>query len=386
MNTPPPYDGPTPPPALAIHAHLDTPHLDIDLDLTPGTVLAVVGPNGAGKTSLLRLTTGQLRPHHGTVALHGRPVSGPHHHVPVHHRGVALLAQRPLLFDHLTVLDNVAFSLRARGIPRSHAHQQARHHLELVGCSDLATRRTWQISGGQAQRVALARALAGDPALLLLDEPMAALDVTVATTTRALLRDLLAPPERTAILVTHDVIDVLALADMIALVDEGRIVESGPVAAVLRCPRAPFLAELTGVNLLEGQAIGGDVIDVAGVALTGIPSSGTSTGASLGASAGVSVPSVALRVGRSALATFPPGAVGVHLADPGGSPRNHLPAVVVAVEPRGPVVRVVTSLHGTANLSVSADITAVAAVELDIRPGTAVQLVVKATQVTLYER
>ncbi|WP_116115471.1 ABC transporter ATP-binding protein [Austwickia chelonae] len=353
-------------PALAVHAQVTDRNLHLDLDIHRGDVLAVVGPNGAGKSSLLRLVTGQLHPTTGTVHIDGTLVSGPGRHLPTHQRRIALLDQRPLLFDHLDILDNVAFGLRATGTRRRAARTIAHTHLDNVGCAELAHRRTWQISGGQAQRIALARALATEPRLLLLDEPMAALDITVAATTRSLLRDLLTSPERTAVLVTHDVIDALALADRLAVIDGGRVVTEGKVADLLTCPRTVFLADLVGVNLLRGVASGPDRIDVEGVPLTGVPADRS------------------LHLGRDAWASIPPAAIGVHLADPGGSPRNHLPAVVTAVEPRGALARVSAVLPGGEVLS--ADLTAAAVVELELRPGAAVQLVVKATQVRLYER
>ncbi|GAB78395.1 molybdate transport system ATP-binding protein [Austwickia chelonae] len=353
-------------PALAVHARLTDRDLHLDLDVRRGDTVAVVGPNGAGKTSLLRLVTGQLRPTTGTVHIDGDLVSGPERHLPTHRRQIALLDQRPLLFDHLDVLDNVAFGLRATGTRRAPARTRARAHLDKVGCAALADRRTWQISGGQAQRVALARALATEPRLLLLDEPMAALDITVAASTRSLLREILTDSERTALLVTHDVIDALALADRLVVVDEGHIAAEGKVTDLLTRPRTAFLADLVGVNLLHGIATGPDRIDLDGTSLTGMPTGHP------------------LHVGRETLATIPPAAVGVHLVDPGGSPRNHLPAVVTGVEPRGALARVTAALPGGDMMS--ADLTAAAVVELDLRPGVPVRLVVKATQVCLYER
>ena len=390
-------------PALAVHAAVPERGLAWDLDVAEGTVVAIVGPNGAGKSSLLRAVTGALRPATGTVAIAGEVVSGPGMYVPVHRRRVALLEQRPLLLPHLDVLDNVAFGLRAKGVRRGPARARAAEHLAALGCAEFGARRSWELSGGEAQRVAIARALATEPRLLLLDEPMAALDVSVAPTVRSLLREVLSgDAPRTGLLVTHDVIDALTLADRLVLVDGGRIAAQGPVEAMLARPRRPFLADLVGVNLLAGTAAGPDVVtlpagdggpgdaagagyggDAAGAAYGGDPAAGSGTNRHARV---VGVPSDhPLRPGRPALATFPPVAVSVHLADPGGSPRNHLGAVVAAVEPRGTLVRVTARLTGS-DTTVAADVTAAAAVELDLRPGLAVRLVIKATQVTLYER
>lgn len=388
--------GERPPAALAVHAAVPDRGLAWDLDVPPGTVVAVVGPNGAGKSSLLRAVTGQLRPAEGTVEIDGELVSGPGGRcVPVHRRRVALLAQRPLLLPHLDVLDNVAFGLRAQGVRRGPARARAAEHLARLDCAEFARRRAWGLSGGEAQRVALARALATDPRLLLLDEPLAALDVSVAPAVRSLLRDVLGVgtdrpvgARRTALLVTHDVIDALTLADRLALIEDGRIVAEGPVDEMLARPRTPFLADLVGVNLLAGTACAADALTL------GEAGSAGAVGAAGARIVGIA-PAPGLHPGRHALATFPPAAVSIHLADPGGSPRNHVAATVAAVEPRGGLVRVTAALAEAstrdrvtvaADVMVAADITAAAAVELNLRPGLDVRLVVKATQVSLYER
>lgn len=353
-------------PALAVSASLVDRGLEVELEVERGTVAAVVGPNGAGKSSLIKIVSGQLRPDRGTVAIEGTVVSGPGVNVPVHRRRVALLEQRPLLFEHLDVRDNVAFGPRALGVGASTARERAAAELEGVGCLDLAPRRSWEISGGQAQRIALARALATDPRIVLLDEPMAALDVSVAPAVRALLRDRLRGESRTALMVTHDVIDALALADTLVVVEAGRIADQGPVAELLAKPRSPFLADLVGVNLLAGRAVGPDGVELA----TGERVTGVADGP--------------LRAGASALASFAPAAVAVHRDEPTGSPRNHLRARVLGQEPRGTLVRVTAALADGEELA--ADLTVAAAIEENLHPGRDVWLVVKAAQVGLYPR
>lgn len=364
-------------PALEVDAEVRDRGLHLTLTVPRGSIVAVVGPNGAGKSSLVRLVSGQLRPDHGTVAIDGEVVSrrgvGRPVHVPVHRRRVALLEQRPLLFEHLDVLANVAFGPRALGRPPAEAEARARRELEAVGCLDLAGQRSWEVSGGQAQRIALARALATEPRLVLLDEPMAALDVSVAPTVRGLLRDRLRGEGRTTLLVTHDVIDALALADTLVVVDGGRVVDHGPVADLLAQPRTPFLADLVGVNLLTGHATEADGLLLAGgTHITGVTD-------------------VPLLPGQEALAAFSPAAVAVHPEEPGGSPRNHLRAVVTGLEPRGTLVRLTARLlPGPAAdrppRTLAADLTAAAAVDQDLHPGREVWLAVKAAQVTLYPR
>ncbi|MHA7281950.1 sulfate/molybdate ABC transporter ATP-binding protein [Arthrobacter sp. TMS2-4] len=227
---------------------------DVAFELAPGETLAVLGPNGAGKSTLLALSAGLLAPSTGRAELDGtvlfdvgadrRTLTEPRH------RGVSLLAQEALLFPHLSALENVAFGPRSRGAHRGSARATAMDWLDRVGAADLAGRRPGALSGGQAQRVAVARALAADPSLLLLDEPLSALDVTVAPAIRTLLRDVLA--ERSAIIVTHDPLDAFLLADRVLILDGGRVVEAGATAAVLTRPVTAFGAHLAGLNLLRG--------------------------------------------------------------------------------------------------------------------------------------
>jgi molybdate transport system ATP-binding protein len=225
---------------------------DFDLSFTvaDGETVAVLGPNGAGKSTMLGLIAGLLRPDTGHAVLDGAELFG----VATHRRAVSLLAQEPLLFPHLSVLENVAFGARSAGAPRAEARSHALHWLAEVDASEFAARRPGQLSGGQAQRVAVARALATSPRLMMLDEPMAALDVTVVPAIRAMLKRVLA--DRTAIIVTHDVVDAFTLADRVLVIDGGRLVDCGPTRDVLEHPRTPFAAALVGLNLLpDGSTV-----------------------------------------------------------------------------------------------------------------------------------
>jgi ABC-type sulfate/molybdate transport systems ATPase subunit len=216
--------------------------IDITLDVAAGETVALTGPNGAGKSSLLGVIAGLLRPDEGEVRLGDRILDS----TPPHARGIALLAQDPLLFPHLSVMANVAFPPRARGVRRHQAHELATRHLAEVGAETLAGRKPHEISGGQAQRVAVARALAADPELLLLDEPMASLDVDVRPALRHTLRSAL--EDRTAIIVTHDAADARALADRVVVLEHGHIVEDGPTEQVLDDPKSAF-----GVRFVSGS-------------------------------------------------------------------------------------------------------------------------------------
>lgn len=358
--------------AVQIDARVSSRGVDVQLEVPKGRVVAVMGPNGAGKSTILAMVSGLLRLDSGEVHLQERLVSSAEHHVAVHRRRVALLEQRPTLFEHLSVADNVAFGLRVTGTGRRDARAAALRQLGAVGCAGFADRRSWELSGGQAQRVALARALATDPEVVLLDEPLAALDVAAASAIRSLLRTLLDQDDRTALLVTHDVLDALVLADDLALVEGGRVTVYGPVDDVLNRPESGFLADLLDLNLLEGVAVAASSVRAGGTVITGV----TQTDA--------------LEVGARATVTFTPAAVAVHLAAPGGSPRNQLAATVSAIESRGPLVRLTAALApdpgGTIPRHLSADLTQSAVVALDLQIGQQVQLVVKAAQVTLFGR
>ncbi|MEZ0165970.1 sulfate/molybdate ABC transporter ATP-binding protein [Kineococcus sp. LSe6-4] len=353
--------------SLHVDVRLTARDLDVALDVATGEVVAVLGPNGAGKSTLLAVLAGLLRPSAGKVVLDGTVLAeGSGTFVPPHRRGVGLLAQEALLFPHLDVTANVAFGPRSAGASRARARTRALEVLAEVGVADLAARRPRELSGGQAQRVAIARALAADPRLLLLDEPLAALDVTAAPEVRQVLRRVLARGDRSALLVTHDPLDALALADRAVVVEGGRVTESGPVQQVLTAPRSRFGARLAGLDLLPG------VLTAEGLR--------TRDG---GLVAGLAGDPPAAPGGRG-VAVFSPAAVAVHPRDPGGSPRNRWAATVVDVSPRGEVVRVRTRLEALPEHDVQADVTLAAAAELDLAPGAAVHLVVKATAVRLH--
>lgn len=356
---------------VRITAAIDARQFDVDATLAAGRVTAIVGPNGSGKSTLVGLVSGELRPDRGSVSLGLRVLSDAAAHVPTHRRSIALLAQRPLLFPHLDVLDNVAFGVRARGAGKAEARERALRELDAVGAAPLASRRARALSGGEAQRVALARALATDPAIVLLDEPLASLDVATAGAMRALLAERLPACGATVALVTHDPLDIWTLADDLVCLEAGRLVESGPIAEVLARPRTGFLADLSGVNLLEGTA---DPHDPA--------ANGVLVGADrvLGLWEG---PEEAVG-GQHVMATFAPSAVALFRTPPAGSPRNTWDVRVVDVDPRGATVRVNLTVANGQRLS--ADLSAPGAAALSLAPGDQLHAQVKATQVFLYPR
>ncbi|GAB3442600.1 ATP-binding cassette domain-containing protein [Phycicoccus ginsengisoli] len=346
---------------MSLRARIDVPErgLELALDVPTGHTVALLGPNGAGKSTTLAALCGLLRPTRGEVVLDDRILfrsNGSQREVPPHARGVALLAQDARLFPHLSVAENVAFGPRSAGVPRGRARELASQWLREVDAADLADRTPAQLSGGQAQRVAVARALATEPALLLLDEPLAALDVEAAPALRQLLRRVLA--ERTTVLVTHDVLDAVLLADQVVVLDSGRVVEQGSTSRVLTRPTSAFAARIAGLNLVRGTARGGGVDGPGGLHVAGMSEQG-------------------LREGEPAVAVFSPAAVGVYRQEPHGSPRNVVRTTVTELEPHGHLLRVHTP-------HLSADITPAALAELGIAPGDEVVLTVKASEVAVY--
>lgn len=347
-------------PARSLHLDVTVASRDVVVDLSvgEGETLALLGPNGAGKSTVLAAAAGLLRPDRGTVTLGDRTLSdaATGAWVPPHDRQVALLAQDARLFPHLNALDNVAFGPRASGVGRRAATERAAHWLAEVGMTAYAHRRPRELSGGQAQRVAIARALATEPAVLLVDEPLSALDVEAAPDVRDLLRRV--THDRTTLVVTHDVLDAALLADRVAVMHEGRVVEEGETGRVLSRPTSDFGARFAGLNLVRGVASGGHLRMTDGRVLHGIAET-------------------PLVDGDAASAVVSPSAVSVHLEPPHGSPRNSLDATVTDLEPHGQLVRVRTDL-------LSADITPPAVADLGLRRGTAVVLAVKATEVHLH--
>ncbi len=347
--------------SLDLRAAVDVRGLDVALRVEDGETLALLGPNGSGKSSVLAIVAGLLRPDRGRVTLDDALLTDVDRgvEVPPHARRTALLGQDPLLFPHLDAVENVAFGPRSRGVNRTEARREAHDWLDRVGVGELARRRPSQLSGGQAQRVAVARALAADPRLLLLDEPMAALDVAVLPALRQTLRSVLAP--RTAVLVTHDPLDALLLADRVVVLEDGRVAEEGPTEAVLTRPRSAFAARLAGLNLLTGTW---DGVDECLVSPDGLLVHGLAEG----------TPPVA---GAATVAAFRPQAVAVYRDAPHGSPRNALAVTVTEVEPHGDLVRVKAG-------GLAADVTLRAAADLALAPGDPVTFVVKATEVAVY--
>jgi len=354
---------------VEVRAVVESRRLDVELSVAPGEVLALLGANGAGKSTVLHVISGLVRPDSGTVVAGDRVLTDTSAgiHVATHDRRVGLLMQDPLLFPHLNVATNVAFGPRSgKRLGRRDSRRLSQQWLGEVGAVELADRMPRQLSGGQAQRVALARALAADPDVLLLDEPMAGLDVGVATAMRQLLRRVLARDGRSALLVTHELLDVVTLADRVVVLESGRIVESGPAAAILAAPRSRFGARFAGVNLVCGRlGSGATLVTDWGTTWHGTPSDD-------------------IPVEATAVAVFAPAAVAVYRDEPHGSPRNAVAVTVAELESGGPAVRVRAEEQPDGSPGLAADVTAESAVDLRLTPGDRVYFVVKTQEVALH--
>lgn len=330
----------SPPRKTGLQVDLSVPgRARVELDAERGAVVAVIGPNGAGKSSFVRALAG-LVPADGTAVLDGvdlLPLSA-------RDREVGLVFQGQLLFPHLSALDNVAFGPRSRGRSRREADGRAQALLDTFGIGHLSHRRPRELSGGQAQRVAIARALATEPRLLLLDEPFAGLDVTVAMALRIELARHLATFDGVTILVTHEAIDALTLADQVLVLDEGRVAQRGTPQHVAAQPATEHVARLVGVNLIRE-------------------------------------PRRAEESPGEQLTTFSPRDVTVSLRRPEGSARLQWQGTVASAQQHGDAVRLLINSEPP----LLADVTPQAAAELGLAPGRDVWLSVKATAVSRYE-
>jgi molybdate transport system ATP-binding protein len=379
--------------------------LDLMLAAEAGRTVALLGPNGAGKTTALRALAG-LRPlDGGRVQLDGRLLEEPAAGVRVatERRPIGVVFQDYLLFGHLSALENVAFGLRARGADRHTARRHAARWLATLGLAEHAASRPAALSGGQAQRVALARAMITEPRLLLLDEPLAALDAGTRVTVRAELRRQLDGYPGVALLVTHDPLDAMVLADRLVVVEHGRVVQEGSPAQVAQHPRTGYVARLVGLNLYRGVAAGDTVeLDRGGRLTVAVPDTATPDTATpeiAGPDTGppdsaVTDPQVVSGVWCSdpisrsrthVLVAFPPAAVALHTERPRGSARNVWRVRVTGLEQHGGTIRLqLAALQQAGPPDVLADVTPAAVAELRLVPGAALWAALKATEIRTY--
>ena len=334
--------------------------LDIGLSIPPGETAALLGPNGAGKSSAVAAIAGLLPIDSGRIDLAGATLDDPEEgaFVPAEQRRVGVVFQEYLLFPHLSAIENVAFGLRSRGLARSEALARSERWMARLGLAGLEGHEPESLSGGQAQRVALARALVIEPDLLLLDEPLSALDVTTRAELRHTLADHLAEFEGPRLLITHDPTEAFLLADRIHVIEDGAITQSGTAGDILIRPQTRYAADLAGSNLIEGTARSGEV----------------------------EIGDHRLRVADEVpdgpvLVTIHPNAVSIHSRRPEGSPRNTWATTVELVESLGPRVRLRTGPP----LPLTVELTPSARDELGLAPGSEIWVAVKATEIGVQE-
>ena len=334
----------------------------LDLDVTvaadPGEVVAILGPNGAGKTTLLRAIAGLLPIDRGRVSVGGRTLDDTGNGVRLtpQERAVGVVFQQHLLFPNLTAVENVAFGLRARGMPARPARERARDWLARVGLGEQLHAKPAALSGGQAQRVALTRALATDPALLLLDEPLSALDVDTRREVRQALRRHLDAFTGPALLVTHEPLEAITLADRLVVVEHGRIVQDDVPSVIARRPRSRWAARLVGLNHYRGRAHGHTL--------------------ELGNGARLTLAEAVETPGES-FAAIHPRAVALYPRRPDGSPRNTWQGVIDAIDVHDEQARV----HLTGSVPIVAQVTAATLADLPLTEGDRVWVAVKASEI-----
>lgn len=359
----------------------------VDAELRPGLVTAVVGHNGAGKSTLAQVIAGTLRLDQGSARIGERVVDDDATFVPARRRGVAMVSQAPRIFTHMSVLANVAFPLRVRGVGRAEARAAALEQLRAVGIDDLAHKRASDLSGGQAARVAIARALVFRPEVLILDEPTAALDVEATAQVSSVLRQRLTGAGITTLLVSHDIAEVLALASHMIVMGDGCVVEEGEPARVLASPSSVFAARLAGLNIVAGPiAMRPGMVGVSvgegelwAADLSGFDSADAGrVDVASGDAADDVVSGGSGQGGRVAL-TFPPEAVALSREESHASPRSVLPGVVAGIDVDGSLVGVRVAL--AEGVSVTSRVTASAWAELGLGVGDRLWASVKATQV-----
>jgi len=340
---------------------LGTLALDAALSLDDGEVACLLGPNGAGKTTLLRALAGLDRLDRGRVVLDGEVLDEPAagRHVPTEHRRIGVMFQDYRLFPHLSALENVAFGLRARGVPRAEARRLAATWLERVGLGEELAARPRTLSGGQAQRVALARALVASPRLLLLDEPLAALDAGARPALRRELRRHLSAYDGSTLIVTHDPLEAMTLAERLVVLEDGVVTQAGSPEQVRAHPRSRYVAELVGLNLFRGVRDGDAVLLPGGERIV-VAERDTGW--------------------REVFVVVHPRVVALYRERPEGSPRNVWAGAAEGLEVAGDRVRVQVS--GPVPLMAEVTPAAVAALHLD--EGGPIWASVKATEVDVY--
>lgn len=333
--------------------------LDVSLRIDGGETVVLLGPNGAGKSTTVSALAGQLPLSSGFIKIDDVTMDDADaEFVPPQDRRVGVVFQDYLLFDHMNVLDNIAFGIAAGGAKMADARTEAGRWATRFDLGAHLAKRPRDLSGGQAQRVALARAIAIQPRLLLLDEPLAALDVETRAATRRILAEHLGQFEGPRLLITHDPTDAFLLGDRIYVVENGRITQTGTPDQIRSHPATSYVAAVAGTNLLTGHNRDG-VLTLNDFDFE-LQTSNT-------------------QVSGEVLITVHPRVVSLYVDQPQGSPRNTWPTIIDAVEPLGDTTRIFLGDP----LPIAVDITPASTAALGLAPGVGVWASVKATEVSV---
>jgi molybdate transport system ATP-binding protein len=332
--------------------------LDASLQVERGDTHALVGPNGAGKSTLVSAIAGLLAIDEGSITLNGAMCDDPRTGLfrPPQDRSVSVMFQDGVLFPHLTVFQNVAFGLVSREVPKSEVQLRASEWIANVGLNGIEDRRPSELSGGERQRVALARALVLEPDVLILDEPLSALDVTARGSMRGLIRQRLAAFDGAAIVITHDPMEAMLLGDVVHVLEDGAIVQSGTPSDIRLKPASRYSADIAGVNLVSGIAhegrvsVDGHELRIADGEITG-----------------------------PVLVSFHPRTVTIHADCPHGSARNTWQTTIESIESHGRTVR----LQVGTPMALTAEITASAMASLELSERSTVYVSIKATELSV---
>jgi molybdate transport system ATP-binding protein len=381
---------------VTLDTYLKTFHLAVAFQAEKGQTTVLLGESGAGKSTVLRLLAGLLYPQQGKISLDGVTYYDSTRHivVPPQERPFGYVFQDYVLFPHLTIFENIAFGLRAQRIPGSLVEKRVRQALEQVNLVGLDQRYPAQLSGGQQQRIALARALVLQPQLLLLDEPLAALDVQTRREVRQELRRILTETGITTLMVTHQYLDALLFGDQILVVDQGRIVQQGGQRELREAPRSSYIAELVGVNFFHGHiytletsttcvirvdAEDGQVLPIEVVATLREQVSDVDTD------------HLTLAIGTEAFVIVDPRSITLHQALPEGSARNIFHGTIMHIVEQSSIARDKQDDRIRVSIALSneiaplmAEITAISAERMQLREGAPIYATFKATEALAY--